>query len=51
MGLDPNPSDQLEIERYEVAVREQLTEEAFKVAWEEGQTMSLEQATAFALEE
>jgi hypothetical protein len=51
MGLDPNPSDQLEIDRYEAAVRKQLTEEAFKVAWDKGQAMSLEQATAFALEE
>jgi non-specific serine/threonine protein kinase len=51
MGLDPNPSDQLEIDRYEAAVREQLSEEDFESAWAKGQAMSLEQANAFALEE
>ena len=51
MGLDPNPSDQLEIDRYDAAVRKQLTEKAFQIAWDKGQAMSLDQATAFALEE
>jgi predicted ATPase/DNA-binding CsgD family transcriptional regulator len=51
MGLGQQPADQPEIDRFEAAVREQLTEEAFKAAWEKGQNMSLEKAIAYALEE
>jgi tetratricopeptide (TPR) repeat protein len=51
MGLNLQPQDQPEVDRFEAAVREQLNEEAFKSAWEKGQVMSLEQAIAFALDE
>jgi non-specific serine/threonine protein kinase len=51
MGLGLQVADQPEIDRYEAAARERLDEEAFKSAWKKGQAMSLEQATAFALEE
>jgi len=51
MGLSLHPQDQPEIDRFEAAVREQLSEEVFKSAWEKGQVMTLEEATAFALEE
>ena len=51
MGLGQQPADQVELDRYEAAVREQICEAAFKAAWERGQNMSLEQAIAYALEE
>ena len=50
MGLGQQPADQVELDRYEAAVREQISEETFKAAWEKGQTMSFEQAIAYALE-
>ena len=50
IGLCLHPQDQPEIDRFEAAVRDQLSEAAFKSAWERGQAMSLEQAVAFALE-
>jgi non-specific serine/threonine protein kinase len=51
MGLGQQPQDQPIVDRFEAAVRQQLNEEAFKAAWEKGQSMSLEQAIAYALEE
>jgi predicted ATPase/DNA-binding CsgD family transcriptional regulator len=51
MGLDLQPSDKPEIDRFQALVRKQLSEEEFKSAWEKGKTMSLEQAVAFAMEE
>jgi tetratricopeptide (TPR) repeat protein len=50
MGLNLQPQDQPEVDRFETAVRKQLSKGAFKSAWEKGQAMSLEQAIAFALE-
>jgi hypothetical protein len=38
------------LDRSVFEVREQLGEEAFAAAWEEGRAMSLEQATAEAFE-
>ena len=49
MGLCLQPPDQPEIDRIEASVREQLSEQAFRSAWEKGQAMSLEQAITFAL--
>jgi predicted ATPase len=43
MGLRLQPADQPEVNQYESAVRTQLSEEIFKLAWEKGQAMSLEQ--------
>jgi non-specific serine/threonine protein kinase len=51
MGLGLQPTDQAEIDRFEAAVRAQLSEEAYQSAWTKGQAMSLEQAVAYALEE
>jgi tetratricopeptide (TPR) repeat protein len=49
MGLVAQAADQVEIERYEAAVREQLDEATFEAAWSEGRAMSLEEAVAYAL--
>jgi predicted ATPase len=51
MGLRHQPQDQPEVDRFEAAVREQLSKEIFNSAWGKGQAMSLEQAIAYALEE
>jgi non-specific serine/threonine protein kinase len=51
MGLHQQPSDQPVIDRYEADVRQQLGEDAFTSAWEKGQSMSLEQAIAYVLDE
>jgi non-specific serine/threonine protein kinase len=51
MGLNLQPQDQPEIDRFSATVRDQLSDEDFKTAWEEGQALSLEDATAFALED
>jgi hypothetical protein len=51
MGLGLQPPDQPEIDRFKTLIQEQLGERAFKAAWEKGQSMSLEQAVAYALEE
>ena len=48
LGLQP--TDQAEIDRFEVIVRQQIGEAAYQTNWEKGQAMSLEQAVAFALE-
>jgi non-specific serine/threonine protein kinase len=50
MGLGLQPADQPVIDRYKVAVREQLGEETFRSVWKKGQNLSLEQAVAIALE-
>jgi tetratricopeptide (TPR) repeat protein len=50
MGLGLQPADQPEVDRFTAAVRQQLDEETYQSAWAKGQAMSLEQATAFALE-
>jgi predicted ATPase/DNA-binding CsgD family transcriptional regulator len=49
MGLVAQAADQVEIERNEAAVREQLDEAAFEAAWGKGRAMSLEEAVAYAL--
>jgi tetratricopeptide (TPR) repeat protein len=51
MGLRQQPSDQPEVDRFEAAVRTQLSKEAFTAAWEKGQAMSLDEAVAYALDE
>jgi len=51
MGLRLQPPDQSEIDRYKTSMREQLSEEAFKSAWETEQAMSLDEAVAYVLEE
>jgi hypothetical protein len=43
--------DRAENERYVMATRATLGAEAFAAAWAEGETMTLEQAIAFVLEE
>jgi tetratricopeptide (TPR) repeat protein len=45
------PADRVEYERNVAAIRAALTEEAFAVVWAEGQTMTLEQAIAYASEQ
>jgi predicted ATPase len=50
-GLGLQPTDQAEIDRFEIAVQEQLGDEAFKSAWEQGHAMSLEQAITCALDD
>jgi tetratricopeptide (TPR) repeat protein len=49
-GLDHQPSDQHEITKYTADVRAQLDEATFKVAWAEGQAMTLDAAVTYALE-
>jgi tetratricopeptide (TPR) repeat protein len=51
MGVQPQPADQLEIDRYVTAVREQLDEVTFWAARAAGRAMSLEEAVAYALDE
>ncbi len=51
MGASQQPADQIEIDHYFTAIREQLDEEAFQEALAEGKGMSLEEAVAFALDE
>jgi ABC-type oligopeptide transport system substrate-binding subunit len=50
MGIGLQPGDRHDIERYLVAVREQLDEATFDAAWAEGRAMSFEQAFSYALE-
>jgi tetratricopeptide (TPR) repeat protein len=50
MGAFHQPSDQPEIDRIMVAVRDQLDASAFEAAWAEGRAMTLEQAVVSALE-
>ena len=50
MGLRLQPSDQAEIDRFQVIVRQQLGEGGYKNYWSMGQKMTLEQATLFALQ-
>jgi tetratricopeptide (TPR) repeat protein len=49
MGVSLAPVDQIEVDRYASAVREQLGEMMFQTAWAEGRAMSLEEAIALAL--
>jgi tetratricopeptide (TPR) repeat protein len=50
MGVAHQLVDQVEIDRYLADAGEQLDEAAFQAAWAEGRAMSLEEATAYALE-
>jgi predicted ATPase/class 3 adenylate cyclase len=49
VGDRPNPDEQREYDHLLAAAREQLGEDAFAVAWAEGQAMTMEQAIAEAL--
>jgi len=49
MGYGNQPSDVPEIELYEAAIRQQLGEEAFQTAWQEGQAMSYEDVISLIL--
>jgi tetratricopeptide (TPR) repeat protein len=49
MGVGLQAGDQFEIDRYIDAVRKSLDQEVFHAAWEEGQTMTLDEAIAYAL--
>lgn len=51
LGIFPQVSDQLEIDRYTAVVRDQLDDEAFEDARQEGLKMSMEQAVKYALED
>lgn len=51
MGAFHQPSDQPELDRIIVAVRDQLDASAFEAAWAEGRAMTLEQAVSYALGE
>lgn len=48
-GMILQPADQVEIDRYEEAVRNQLDEAAFEAAWQEGHTLSWDEAVALAM--
>jgi non-specific serine/threonine protein kinase len=50
MGAKLQPADQIEIERYITAIKEQLDEKSFEDALAKGRDMSLEEAVSFALE-
>jgi predicted ATPase len=45
------PAERAEHDRYLAAARAQIDESAFVFAWAEGQTMTMEQAVAYALDE
>jgi predicted ATPase/DNA-binding CsgD family transcriptional regulator len=49
-GVGLSPSDQPEHERVLADVQDQLDPETFQMCWDEGQTLTLEQAVAYALE-
>jgi hypothetical protein len=49
MGSQNQPSDIPEIDLYEAAIRQQLGEEAFHKARQEGQAMSYDEAVAYIL--
>lgn len=49
IGVDPQPGDVNEIARFRVDIRSHLDEATFAVAWEEGQSMTMDQAVAYAL--
>ena len=51
MGLGLQAGDRFEIERYVIAVKEQLDDATFEAAWAEGRAMSLEEAIAYAFGE
>jgi tetratricopeptide (TPR) repeat protein len=49
MGVEQLPSDQLEVDAYIAAARDQLDQATFDAAWAAGRAMSLEEAVAYAL--
>ena len=49
MSAKLQPADKIEVDDYLVAIREQLDDEAFHNALEEGRSMTFEQAVTFAL--
>jgi hypothetical protein len=51
LGFHLHPVDRMEYERGRAAARELLSEEAFQSAWKSGQSIPLEQAITYALEE
>jgi ATP/maltotriose-dependent transcriptional regulator MalT len=51
MGAKLQPADQIEVDRYLVAIQEQLDERSFENALAEGRGMSFEQAVSFALDD
>jgi tetratricopeptide (TPR) repeat protein len=48
-GAQLNPTDRTEYEGYVALLREQLSPESFAALWRQGEAMSIEQATDFAL--
>jgi len=51
IGVGLQPADKLEVDRYRVAVREQLDDATFEAARAAGRAMSVEKAVAYALGE
>ena len=51
MGAKLQPADQIEVDQYLVAIREQLDERSFENYLAEGRGMSFDQAVSFALDE
>ncbi len=51
LGIFPQVPDQLEIDRYTAVVRDQLDDDAFEIARQEGLGMNMESAVAYALED
>ncbi len=50
-GIPVIPNDEPDLDRTRAALREQLGEAEFTAAWERGETMTLAEAVAYALEE
>ncbi|MGD2079237.1 MAG: LuxR C-terminal-related transcriptional regulator, partial [Chloroflexota bacterium] len=48
MGAADHPTDYEQVAKYTAEARAQLGESAFEAAWKEGQTMTLEEAVAYA---
>jgi predicted ATPase/DNA-binding CsgD family transcriptional regulator len=48
-GINQQPADQIEVEKFQSAVRQALGEEAFQQAWQAGHEMSIEEALDYAL--
>ena len=51
MGAKIQPADQVEVDQYLIAIREQLDKKSFEIALSKGRNMSFEQAVSFLLDD
>jgi predicted ATPase/DNA-binding CsgD family transcriptional regulator len=51
IGAGHDPADEPDVAQYEELTRSRLGEQAFEKAWQEGMAMSIQEVTAYALEE